>query len=82
MKVGERRKVVSDPVFSLKEPLGSFAMVKSTNEEVVALDLHASIRSRSAWVVAKSPGRAVLKYYPFDMPEGTATTVHVIPKSK
>jgi hypothetical protein len=77
MKVGERRKAVSEPIFQLKEPIPAFAMVQSTDEDVVALDPRGG---HSAWVVAKRPGRAMLKYYPFDFQNTTATTVHVISK--
>ncbi|HSJ02478.1 MAG: hypothetical protein ACAI34_12045 [Verrucomicrobium sp.] len=64
MKVGERRKVLSEQPFNgiqMNEATPVMVMFSSSNPEVVDVDLKASTGAE-AWIIAKKAGQSTLVY--------------------
>jgi hypothetical protein len=78
MKVGERRKIVSEKLFTRFNLVWPGAFIaKSLRPDIV--DVEASADSHTAWAVARGPGNATILYYPFDYPPREVSRICVRP---
>ena len=78
MRVGERRKLVSEKLFSnFSLSCPAAAIARSLQPEFAAVE-H-DVAGHISWVVARKPGLAIIVYFPFDYPDVLATRIHVKP---
>ncbi len=73
MRIGERKRAMSEPLFSLKQPIFPSALLKTSNDRVLEVELGIS---KHAWLRAVKPGKASILYYPYNVSESRYS--HVI----
>lgn len=79
MEVGERRKVLTrirPKDLYLKDPGPAFGAIGISDTTVIELDF-SEVTSRSVWIMAVAPGRAVIAYSPIDEPTSLITEIRV-----
>ena len=81
MKVGEKQKVLSPKLqmgFRMGPLLPPELMLKSSNPGVASIE-SGRIDGSPAQVHARSAGKVVISYAPFDDPHSMMTTIRVLP---